>query len=99
MPCYFYILYSLSKDTHYVGHTCDLLAERRKKHISNHKGFTGGTGDWIIVYTESFEDKSAAYRREFQIKGWKSRKLTESLIQKHSSAGSEHLRFELSQRS
>ena len=31
------------------GYSGDELQERIRKHNSNHKGFTGGTGDWIIV--------------------------------------------------
>ncbi|MFC5193155.1 GIY-YIG nuclease family protein [Algoriphagus aquatilis] len=42
MPCYFYILFSEAKNRFYIGHTCEGLAERFRKHNSNHKGFTGG---------------------------------------------------------
>ncbi|MEP6750678.1 MAG: GIY-YIG nuclease family protein, partial [Bacteroidota bacterium] len=47
---------------------------------SNHKGFTGKTGDWMLVYAETFNSKSAAMKRESTIKNWKSRKLIEKLI-------------------
>jgi len=50
----------------------------------NHKGFTGGIGDWIIVYTEFYDSKADAYKRELEIKNWKSRKRIEKLI------GSDH---------
>ena len=80
----FYILYSSILNKYYVGHTGDKLAERLRKHNSDHKGFTGGVGDWKVVYTESFDIKEEAYRREREIKNWKSRKLIEKLI------GSEH---------
>ena len=45
---------------------------------------------WIVRYTEVYVTKSEAYRREMEIKSWKSRKLMEALILKHSSAGSGH---------
>ena len=77
---YTYILFSKSLDKYYIGYTGDDLAERVRKHNSNHKGFTGGIGDWSIVYKEVFESKSEAYARERQIKSWKSRKLLEKLI-------------------
>jgi len=58
------------------------LEERLRKHNSKHKGFTGKSADWKIVYTECFLSKSDAYARERQVKAWKSRKLIEVLIDK-----------------
>jgi len=75
-----YILYSILRDKFYIGHTGDDLHERLKKHNSNHKGFTGGVGDWSIVYTEDYNSKSEAYKREMEIKCWKSRKRIQKLI-------------------
>jgi putative endonuclease len=75
-----YILYSASKNKYYIGHTGDDIEERLRKHNSNHKGFTGGSGDWELKYFERFETKSEAYKRELQIKKWKSRIRIEKLI-------------------
>ena len=80
-----YILYSSSEDKFYIGHTADLIEERLRKHNSNHKGFTGKSNDWKVVYTEPYSTKEAAYARERQLKKWKSRKRIEQMI-----AGSEH---------
>ena len=80
----FYILYSILKDSYYIGFTGDVLEERLRKHNSNHKGFTGHTGDWVIKYVETYPTKQEASKRERQVKKWKSRKLVEKLI------GSEH---------
>ncbi|MCP9749348.1 GIY-YIG nuclease family protein [Ferruginibacter sp. HRS2-29] len=77
---YFYTLYSSSLDKFYIGHTSDLLANRLAKHNSNHKGFTGGRGDWIIVYHEKHETKNLAYAREREVKKWKSRSRIQKLI-------------------
>jgi putative endonuclease len=85
MPFSVYILYSSTLDKYYVGYTGDSLEERLRKHNTQHKGFTGGLGDWIIRYTETFELKTDATLRERQIKNWKSRRLIEKLI-----ADSEH---------
>ena len=79
-----YILFSVRISKYYVGFTGDDPEERQRKHNSNHKGFTGGIGDWKIVYKEVFETKSEAQKREKEIKNWKSRKMIEKLI------GSEH---------
>ena len=57
-----------------------IWAERIRKHNTNHRGFTGKTGDWILKYHETFETKTAAMKREAEIKAWKSRKLIEQLI-------------------
>jgi putative endonuclease len=80
MSCYFYILFSRSKDRFYVGHTCEGMAERLRKHNSNHKGFTGGLADWEVVYYEEYSNKTSAYQRERVVKSWKSRKKIEELI-------------------
>ena len=77
---YVYILYSPSRDKYYTGHTGDNLEERLRKHNSDHKGFTGGSGDWQLVCRESYETKKEAYARELQIKNRKSRKYLEELV-------------------
>ncbi|MFH6995356.1 GIY-YIG nuclease family protein [Flavobacterium sp. FlaQc-48] len=77
---YFYILYSNSLDQYYIGHTSESLDERLRKHLSNHSGFTGKAKDWIVVYFEEFETKPLAYKRELEVKKWKSRIRVEKLI-------------------
>ncbi|QHS55417.1 GIY-YIG nuclease family protein [Mucilaginibacter sp. 14171R-50] len=74
-----YILYSILLDTYYVGSTSN-LDERIKKHNTNHKGFTGKAPDWHIKWSQVFDTKKEAGRRERQIKAWKSRKMIEQLI-------------------
>jgi putative endonuclease len=80
MKFYVYILYSASRDRYYIGHTGDELEERLRRHNSNHKGYSGKTGDWQIVYKEEHLTKEAAYKREREIKSWKSRKMIERLV-------------------
>ena len=77
-----YILFSPTKNKYYVGSTGDTLEERIRKHNSNHKGFTGGVGDWELKYSEGFETKTEVLKWEKEIKNWKSRKLIEKLITK-----------------
>ena len=76
---YVYILYSEVRSKYYVGYTSN-LEERLKKHNTNHSGFTGHTGDWQVVWTENFETKFEALKREKQIKSWKSKTLIRKLI-------------------
>jgi putative endonuclease len=75
-----YIIYSEIRDRYYIGYTSDELSERLRKHNTNHKGFTGRIGDWIIKYFETYELKEFATHREKEIKSWKSRKRIEILI-------------------
>jgi putative endonuclease len=64
---YTYILISEVDGTHYYGHTNDLI-ERLKKHNLGKVRYTKGRRPWKIVYSESFNTKSEAYRREFFFK-------------------------------
>jgi len=80
MACYFYIVHFAQLDKFYVGHTCETLQERLRKHLSNHAGFTAKSTDWKIVYSEEHLDKKTAYQRERTVKAWKSKKKTIELI-------------------
>jgi len=77
---YCLILYSKEADKFYVGHTCDEMTSRLQKHNSNHKGFTGRSKDWVVVYSEIYSNKSEAYARERKVKKWKSRVKIEGLV-------------------
>jgi putative endonuclease len=63
-----------------VGHTCETLAVRLRKHLSNHQGFTAKSKDWELVYHEDFPDKSSAYARVRAVKGRKSKKMITELV-------------------
>ena len=66
-----YILYSKSKNRYYVGHTNDL----QRRLIEHNSGLTKSTKahrPWKIVYTENLVSKSEAYKREKEIKSYKS---------------------------
>ncbi len=54
--------------------------ERLRKHNSSHKGFTGKSGDWKVLYTKVYSQKSEAMKRELKIKSWKSWKEYSSLL-------------------
>jgi len=77
--CFVYILYSFARDRYYIGITKN-IEDRIRRHNSNHKGFTGGSGDWGLVWQRGFEDKRSALSEEKKIKGWKSRVKIEKLI-------------------
>ena len=73
-------MFSKTLNRYYVGSTEGSIEVRLKKHLSNHKGFTGKAKDWLLVYQEEYSDKKEALIREKQIKSWKSRKQIEILI-------------------
>jgi len=75
-----YILFSESLDKFYVGSTSTDLADRLRRHLSSHSGFTAKVKDWRIVYSEPFPDKAQALKREKEIKAWKSRAMIAKLI-------------------
>jgi putative endonuclease len=85
MKYWLYILYSESLDKYYVGSTSDLDG-RIRRHLANHKGFTGSAKDWRLMYSEPYHSQEEAIRREKKIKSWKSKILVQKLI----SRGSAH---------
>ncbi|HJR99704.1 MAG TPA: GIY-YIG nuclease family protein, partial [Flavobacterium sp.] len=74
-----YILFSESKNKFYIGFTSN-LEDRLIRHNQKSKGFTGNANDWKVVYTEKYETKELAHKRELQIKSWKSRIKIQELI-------------------
>ena len=78
---YVYILYSEKIDRYYVGIT-DNLEWRLERHNAGWGKYTKRGIPWKIVYTEEYETKSDALKREKKIKNKKSRKYIEYLINK-----------------
>ncbi len=76
-----YILFSETKNRFYIGYTSN-LEERIIRHNQKSNGFTGNVNDWEVVYTEKYEVKEQAQKRELQIKSWKSRIKIQELISK-----------------
>jgi len=75
-----YVLYSPSSDKIYIGFTADL-----EKRILSHnhlatKGWTLKFRPWVLLYTEFFELKSDAQKRERQLKSAQGRNWVRGLI-------------------
>ena len=79
-----YILYSAHLDKFYIGHTGKHVHARLSEHLCDHKGFTAKAKDWCGVYTEQFATKAQAFKRERQLKGWKSNIRIRQLIYRSS---------------
>ena len=77
MLFYTYILYSSIKDKFYIGHTENVQNRLLQHNTRNNLG----TNDWTVVYTEKYDNRSDAMKREKEIKNKKSRKYIEWLIQ------------------
>ena len=76
---FLYILQSCKNGRYYVGST-DNVERRLGRHNAGKVKSTKAYLPWRVVRTETFADRSEAYRREFQIKSWKKRLMIEKLI-------------------
>ncbi len=74
-----YILKSEKKLRYYVGHSHDFGA-RLLAHNCGKVRSTKAYRPWIVVYLESCANKQEAYKREFQIKSYKSGEAFKKLI-------------------
>ena len=79
MAHYVYIIESEVDGTYYIGSSAD-PSKRLEKHNSPHKGFTGRKQPWKLVYTETYETKTEAIKRENFLKKQKSREFLAILI-------------------
>lgn len=76
---YTYILKSKNHNRYYIGHT-ESLDDRLKIHNRGKVKSTKAFVPWKIVYTESYNTKSEAYKHEMQIKSYKSGEVFHRLI-------------------
>jgi putative endonuclease len=63
-----YILYSAAFAKTYVGFTNNILRRMEEHNFTENKGFTLKYRPWLLVYTEEFELKSEAMKREKYLK-------------------------------
>jgi len=78
MPFQTYILRSDTTGRFYIGHT-ENLTKRIFEHNNNRTPSIKNRGPWKLFYSETYETRSEASRRERQIKRMKSRLFIESL--------------------
>ena len=79
-----YILYSSKTDKYYIGSTDDLESRLKHHNYGATPSTKSGAPNWNIVHKEILPDKSAALKRELEIKRKKSRKYILWLIQNSS---------------
>ena len=83
-----YVLKSRRSGRFYIGSSAD-VARRVAAHNAGRNRSTRGRGRWDAVYTESFETKEEAQRRERDLKRMKSHVFLEMLIERKKVSGSE----------
>ncbi len=80
MEFFVYILYSVTADKYYVGHT-ENIERRLSEHNNKQTRFTSSLAkDWIVKYSKSYITRTEAMKAERTIKSKKSRKYIEWLI-------------------
>ncbi|MGK9477120.1 GIY-YIG nuclease family protein [Melioribacter sp. OK-6-Me] len=78
---YVYILRSEVTEKYYIGHTAN-YEKRLKDHNRGKVRSTKPFVPWKIVYLEEYNSKSEAFKREMQIKSYKSGEAFRRLINK-----------------
>ena len=74
-----YVLQSETTGKFYIGSAID-IPSRLAEHQRGHSRCTRGRGPWELVYQERYETLAEARRRERQLKGWKSHRSIQELI-------------------
>lgn len=80
MTWFVYLLYSESKNRHYIGYTNDLKARLQKHNSGKGAKYTRMTHDWVVVYSKELETKQEALSYEYKVK--KNKKYRKELYEK-----------------
>jgi putative endonuclease len=75
-----YALYSSEYDKIYVGFTADVERRLAAHNHPENKNWTGKFQPWKVIYTESFQTKGEAMKREKELKSFRGREFIRSLI-------------------
>lgn len=81
MQHFIYILYSESRDRYYIG-SCADVEQRLIRHNAGATLSTKSGRPWKVVYTETYQTKTEALKREINLKKMKSRAHLEEMIKK-----------------
>jgi putative endonuclease len=75
-----YVLYSKKYDKIYIGQTGDLEDRFLSHNEKATKGYTIKYRPWLIAYTEEFETRSEAMKREKELKSSRGRQFIRELL-------------------
>src|ERR1051325_4859695 len=87
MPFTVYVLYSERCDKIYVGFTSNLEGRLNSHNELATKGWTIKFRPWSLLYTEQFETKQEAMRREKELKSAQGRIFIRNMIIKKANVG------------
>ena len=74
-----YIIQSQTTGRYYIGST-ENVESRLARHNQGRSKYTRAQRPWILVYTQLFETRTEALKREKEIKERKSRKYIDRLV-------------------
>jgi putative endonuclease len=77
-----YALFSVKFDKIYIGFTSNLQGRLIAHNHPKNKGWTKRFQPWEIFYSEVFDDKKSALKREKELKSYQGRVFLKSLIEK-----------------
>ena len=77
-----YALYSGKFDKIYIGFTSNLPQRLLSHNELATKGWTIKFRPWIVIYTEEYDKKPEALKREKQLKSFRGRQFIRNLINK-----------------
>ena len=75
-----YSLYSKSFDKIYIGFSTDVQKRLAAHNDERNTGWTSKYRPWEIIYTEEFENKTEALKREKQLKTSRGRSFIRGLV-------------------
>ena len=76
---YIYVLISIVYASRYIGSTDD-LGRRLREHNKGKCKYTKGRMPWKLVYSEEFETRAEAMKREKFLKSGQGRKFLDSVL-------------------
>jgi len=77
-----YVLFSVDYQRIYIGFTSNIESRLFAHNHPSNKGWTKNFQPWKILYTEQYENKSDAMKREKQLKSAKGREFIKNLTLK-----------------
>ena len=75
-----YVLYSKSHQKIYIGYTSNLEERLISHNVLGTKGYTLKYRPWELIYSEVYEDKASAMKREKQLKSSRGRDFIKNII-------------------
>ena len=76
-----YVLYSRTYDKIYIGYTSHIEARILSHNHAKNKGWTKTYQPWELLYTETYEHKTEAMKREQELKSYRGREFIRTLIE------------------